>query len=97
MVTHFDEKGKIYTDIIQKQAVWVTIQMAQSRAHGIIHIRSDERIKEALNTSESFLALTHVELFSSDGVKSELKINFLAINKSQIVWVMPDSELDQPG
>ena len=92
MVTHFDEKGKIYTDIVQKQAVWVTIQLSQSRIHGTIYIRGNERIKEALDKEESFLALTQVEVFSADGSQSELKTNFLAVIKNQIIWILPDSE-----
>ncbi|MHC1741312.1 MAG: hypothetical protein AB9897_09415 [Anaerolineaceae bacterium] len=92
MVTHFDEKGKIYTDIIQKQAVWVTIQLPLSRIHATIYIRSSERLKEALDGDPPFLALTQAEIFSVDGKISEIKSNFLVINKSQIIWIMPDSE-----
>lgn len=95
MVTHFDEKGKIYTDIIQKQAIWVTIQLPNSRVHGAIFTRSNERIKEALDEAGAFLALTQVEILSADGNKVEIKTNFLAVNKSQILWVMPDA--DQAG
>ena len=92
MVTRFDEKGKIYTDIIQKQTVWITVQLPLYRIHGVIHTRSNERIKEALDSAETFLALTQVEIFSADGSQSEMKTNFLAINKAQILWIMPDSE-----
>jgi hypothetical protein len=92
MVTHFDEKGKIYTDIIQKQAVWVTIQLPQSRVHGAVFLRSNERIKEALDEAGLFLAITQVEIFTMDGSTLDKKTNFLAVNKSQIIWVMPDSE-----
>lgn len=92
MVTHFDEKGKIYTDIIQKQATWVTIQLPQSRVHGAIFVRSNERIKEALDEAGPFLALTQVEILSINGSEVEQKTNFLAVNKSQIIWVMPDAE-----
>lgn len=93
MITNFDEKGKIYTDIIQKQAVWVTVQLPGLRVHGIFHIRSNERLKEALNVQESFIALTEVEIFKDDGKVPEVKTQFLAINKNQILWITPDSEL----
>jgi hypothetical protein len=92
MVTHFDEKGKIYTDIIQKQAIWVTIQLSQSRIHGAVFLRSNERIKEALDEAGPFLALTQVEVLSADGQTVDKKANFLVVNKSQIIWLMPDSE-----
>jgi hypothetical protein len=93
MVTHIDEKGKIYTNIIQKQAVWVTLQLANSRVHGLIYIRSNERIKETLDAQETFLALTQAEIFSADGTISQLKTNFLAVNKFQIIWILPDLEM----
>jgi len=92
MVTHFDEKGKIFTDIVQKQPVWVTLQLSRSRIHGAIFIRNNERIKEVLDNAEPFLALTQVEILSIDGTKTEIKTNFLAVNKSKIIWLMPDSE-----
>ena len=91
-MAHFDEKGKIYTDIIQKQATWVTIQLPQSRVHGAIFVRNNERIKEALDDTGPFLALTQVEILSVNGSQVEQKTNFLAVNKSQIIWVMPDAE-----
>ena len=97
MVTHIDEKGKIYTDIVQKQAVWVTIQLTQTRIHGLIYIRSSERIKETLDTAEPFLALTQAEILSADGLQTELKTNFLAVNKSQILWILPDTEIIGPN
>ena len=92
MVTHFDENGKIYTDIIQKQAIWVMIQLSQSRIHGAVFLRSNERIKEALDEAGPFLALTQVEVLSADGQTVDKKANFLVVNKSQIIWLMPDSE-----
>jgi hypothetical protein len=93
MVTHIDEKGKIYTNIIQKQAIWVTLQLANARVHGLIYIRGNERIKETLDEAEPFLALTQAEIFSADGTISQLKTNFLAVNKAQILWLLPDIEL----
>jgi hypothetical protein len=93
MVTHFDEKGKIYTDIVQKQAVWVTIQLPHSRVHGAVFLRNNERIKEGLDEAGTFIALTQAEIYTSDGASVEQKTNLLVINKSQIIWVLPDAEI----
>jgi hypothetical protein len=93
MVTHFDEKGKIYTNIVQKRAVWVTIQLPQTRVHGAVFLRSNERIKESLDEVGTFLALTQAEIYLPDGTSIEQKSNLLIINKSHIIWVLPDVEI----
>jgi hypothetical protein len=72
--------------------MWVTIQLSQSRIHGAVFLRSNERIKEALDEAGPFLALTQVEVLSADGQTVDKKANFLVVNKSQIIWLMPDSE-----
>lgn len=92
MVTHFDDKGKIFTDVIQKQSIWVTIQLPSNRIHGLIHIPSDKRIKEEIDNKDTFLALTEVEVFSPDGIDSLFSVKFLAVNKHQVIWLFPDSE-----
>jgi hypothetical protein len=92
MVTQFDEKGKIFTDIIQKHAVWVTIQLVSNRIHGLIHIRQEGRLKEELDDRSPFLAVTQAEIFSVDGKELILSSRFIALNKNQIIWLMPDSD-----
>jgi len=95
MVTKFDEKGKIFTDIIQKHAVWVTIQLATNRIHGLMHIRQEGRMKEVLDDNSSFLAITQAEVLSIDGKESILSSRFIAVNKDQVIWLTPDSEEEQ--
>ncbi len=92
MVTQFDEKGKFFTDIIQKEPVWVTIQLVHNRVHGLIHIRNEARIKEELDDTTPFLAVTQAEVFTTDGLESLFSTRFLAVNKSQIVWLTSDND-----
>ena len=92
MVTQFDEKGKIYTNVVQKQPLWVTIQLQQNRIHGLIHIRAGERIMDELDKSQTFIAVTQAEVFSPDGQESLFSSRFLAINKTHIVWLIPDDD-----
>jgi hypothetical protein len=49
MSTHYDEKGKFFTDIISKKDVPVTIQTLHNSIEGIVHIRRGERLKDELN------------------------------------------------
>ncbi len=92
MVTQFDEKGKFFTDIIQKEPVWVTLQLATNRIHGLIHIRNESRIKEELDDTATFLPVTQAEIFSVDGSQHLFSTRFLAINKGQIIWLTSDND-----
>jgi hypothetical protein len=95
MGTHFDDKGKIFTDVVKKQQVWVTAQLPNHQLHGVMHIRSEKRLKEEMNNPELFLAFTIVDVFTADGTTLLFKSDFLAVNKSQIVWIVADDDLAQ--
>lgn len=99
MQTQFDEKGKIFTQVVHKTPVSVLIQTTRQLIRGKVHIRPDTRIKDELDQNENFLALTEVEILDDQG---EILRNspFLAVSRGQIVWVMPletteDGENDQ--
>lgn len=94
MVTHFDEKGKFFTEIIQKEPVWVTLQLASNRIHGLIHIRNESRVKEELDDPSLFLAITQAEVYSAEGSEHLFSTRFLAVNKSQIIWLTSDNDTD---
>ena len=88
MITNFDEKGKIFTPVVSKKPVQVIIQTTLSRIEGKIFVRPDERIKDEMDRPETFLAVTEVQIFSLEG---QLIANapFIALNRNQIVWVLP--------
>lgn len=92
MITHFDDKGKIFTDVVQKIPIGVTIQLPEQRLHGLIHLRSEKRIKEEMNDPEPFVALTQVDVYSKDGRERFFSTNFMAVNKAQIVWIFTDAD-----
>ena len=66
MSIEYDEKGKIFTDVVSKIAVYATIQTTTNMMRGRIHIRRDQRVKDELDQNESFLALTEVNVLGSD-------------------------------
>jgi hypothetical protein len=68
----------------------VIIQTVHNRITGNIHTRESERIKDALNSTETFIALTQVHIFDVDGSVEMKKSDFLAINRSKIIWVIED-------
>ena len=89
MTFEYDEKGKIFTDIVTKVAIPATVQTTTHLIHGQLHVRRDQRIKDELDLNESFLALTDVSVLGPDG-QTLFEAPFLAVRRSQIVWVLPE-------
>jgi hypothetical protein len=97
MSTHYDDKGKFYTNIISKKNVPVRIQTLHNRIEGIVHIRRGERFKDELNTSELFLAVTDAIVYDND-INELYRIDFLALNRNNIIWIFPLSgEIEYNG
>jgi hypothetical protein len=89
MSTEYDDKGKFFTEVISKVPVFSTIQTTTHRMRGEIHVRRDQRVKDELNREENFVAITNVSVYADDGSVA-FQAPFLAIQRSQIVWVIPD-------
>ncbi|HEX2996194.1 MAG TPA: hypothetical protein VHP14_15315 [Anaerolineales bacterium] len=96
MLPEYDEKGKIFTPVITKKPVAVTIQTVSNQIHGCIHTRLDERIKDALKEDDNFLAVTDAIVY--DQQRQVLyRTQFLAVNTALIVYIIPDDDLlDSP-
>jgi hypothetical protein len=97
MVTQFNDKGKIFTDVIPKHPVKVWIQTVNSQIRGQIHVKHDTRIKDELDGTLKFLALTSASIFSEDGMKLTTKCGFMTVNIDQIVWIIPEDDLQSDG
>ena len=96
MTIEYDEKGKIFTDIVSKVAIPAVVQTTQHLVRGNIHVHRDERLKDELDRDELFLAMTDVNVMGADGqVLHESR--FLAVRRAQIVWVMPAREAQETG
>ncbi len=94
MTIEYDEKGKIFTDIVSKVAVDATIQTTTHLMRGQLHVRRDQRVIDELDLNESFLALTDVSVFGPDG-QTLFQAPFLAVRRTHIVWVIPDQNKDK--
>jgi hypothetical protein len=94
MTIHFDEKGKFFTNIISKEAVSTVIQTLTHRVRGKVYVRPEERLKDEVNQSEQFLAVTDAVIYDSSNTEV-LKVRFLAINRDHIVWLAPEDELSE--
>ena len=91
MTIEYDEKGKIFTDIVSKVAVHVTLQTTTHMMRGQMHVRRDKRVKDELDINESFLPLTDVSVLGPDG-QALFQSPFLAVQRSHIIWVIPEQD-----
>jgi hypothetical protein len=89
MTIEYDEKGKIFTEIISKVPIQATIQTTTHLMRGRLHIRRDQRIKDELDTNENFIALTDVSVLGPDG-QTLFQAPFIAVRRSHIIWVIPE-------
>jgi len=88
MTIEYDEKGKFYTDVVTKFPTEAVVQTTTHLVRGLVHIRQGERLKSELERNEQFLAVTRATIHDAQD-KVLFNAPFLAIHRSQIVWVMP--------
>jgi len=96
MSIEYDEKGKIFTEIVSKVPVVATIQTTTHLMRGKLHVRRDQRIKDELDMNENFLALTDVSVLGPDG-QTLFQAPFMAVRRSHIIWVIPDQDKSEKG
>jgi uncharacterized protein DUF6812 len=93
-IEYYDEKGKVFTDIVSKVSIQATVQTTTHLMRGQLHVRRDQRLKDELDHSEKFLALTDVSILGPDG-QSLFQAPFVAVQRAQIVWVIPEQNKDE--
>jgi hypothetical protein len=96
MSIEFNDKGKYFTDIISKVAVPAIIQTATHRIEGSIHIRLGGRVKDELDSTEPFLAVTDAKIFGANG-EVLFESNFMTVSRLQIIWVIPSDVPSNSG
>ncbi len=93
MQIEYDEKGKLFTEVIAKDKVWTHIQTETHVIHGFVHVRVGDRLSDELNKEITFLAVTEAEIYSLEE-KILYSTSFIAVNRRHIVWLMPIEHLD---
>jgi len=94
MVTQYDDKGKIFTTIITKKPTEVMINTLLHKITGVVHYRPDNRLIDELNSTNQFVAVTNGKVYDQNN-NLLYQSDFLTINTSQIIWVIPINELKQ--
>jgi hypothetical protein len=95
MVTQYDDKGKIFTQVISKKPIPVIIQTETNVIRGTVHVRPSERVIDELNISNQFIAITEARVMNMEG-SQVYTCDFLTLNKEQIIWIIPDDEVLKP-
>ncbi len=96
MSIEYDEKGKFYTDVITKVPMSVVIQTTTHLVRGYVHVHQGERLKDELERNEEFIAVTKATVHDVDD-KVCFSGPFLAVQRAQIVWIMPVGEETTQG
>ena len=96
MTIDFDDKGKIFTEVVPKIAIPAVVQTTEHLIRGNVHVRRDERLKDELDRDELFLAITDASVIGADGQVLH-QSRFLAVRRAQIVWVMPAQGAEEDG
>lgn len=94
MFNEFEEKGKVFTNVITKLPVEVLIQTGTHLIRGNVHVRPDERIKDEIDRDEPTLAITNATLYTIAG-EVQYRVKFMALNRQQIIWIIPIEELEE--
>ena len=86
--------------VIETRETPAIVQTDTNRIRGKLHLRENERIKDALNTSDTFIAITEAKVFDVEGLALLYETGFLALNRQKVVWVIEDGcsiGASQPG
>jgi hypothetical protein len=94
MVTQINERGKIFTQVINKKPAEVIIQTQTHKISGTIYLAPENRMIDELNSNGQFLAVTNANILSQDDIKL-YESEFLSVNLNQIIWILPVAEINQ--
>jgi hypothetical protein len=92
MFSSFEDRAKVFTNIVTKLPIDVVIQTTTNRITGKVHIRPDERFLDEVNQDKRFLPVTEAVVLNEQG--DELyHSNFMVVNRGQILWIVPLEEI----
>lgn len=91
MMTEYDSKGKVFTRVVRKDPMYVRIQTATHQIQGEIYVSPEQRLKDQLEFSEKFLAVTAAKVYDLNG-KLVYEATFITLNRDQIIWLALEDE-----
>jgi hypothetical protein len=94
MNVRYDPKGKYFTEVVSKVPVVAWIQTTRQRIRGTVFLHPDNRLLDELNQAPEYLAVTDATVFEED---RQWKTEFLALHRSQLIWVTPEADMEDPA
>jgi hypothetical protein len=80
--------------VVTKIPVPAVIQTTSHMLRGLVHVLRDQRLKDELDLDQPFIAVTDANILDGDG-QILFHAPFLAVRRSQIVWIMPVEEAEK--
>jgi hypothetical protein len=81
--------GKRFTQVMNKDQVHVRLQTHTAQIEGQFHKKADERLLDALNLSDGFIAITDATIKPTNPAIPSHQASFLAIPRESIDWIYP--------
>ncbi len=94
MNQYYDEKGKLFTNVVSKEPLRVIMGCVHGTIRGDIHLHPEQRLIDNLNQPDQFLAVTDAIVFSPSG-EALYRTGFLSVNRAHVVWILPEQEASQ--
>lgn len=91
MGVEYTDKGKVFTKVVRKNVVRAHIQVSTHLIIGDVYLKRDTRIKDKLEFTEQFIAITDAEVYDLSG-QLVYNVPFLTVNREQIIWLVPEKE-----
>lgn len=90
-----DEKGKYYTNYVNKRPLGVQVFTQGTVVSGTMHVMLGNRLKDELNRDERFVAITDAQVNDPQSGALLCEGAVILLNKEQIAWLVPmDPEHD---
>jgi hypothetical protein len=88
MYAAYDDRAKVFTNVITKKPIDVLIQTTQNKIRGKVHIRLEDRFLDEINREKMFIPVTEAIFLDTEGNEIQ-RTNFLVVNRTQIIWMIP--------
>ncbi|MBI5651915.1 MAG: hypothetical protein HZC40_15985 [Chloroflexi bacterium] len=89
MKIQVDDKGKYFTDRVEKASLPVIANIGGARVRGVVHLALDNRLKDEMNNGERFIAITAAQVWNENQDRLLFESDLLVVNKAQIIWIFP--------
>lgn len=90
MNARIDDKGKIFTQRVSKDAVVTVVRTTDYFVVGDIHVGHDRRLKDELDNPQArFLPITEAMVYDATGTQLLYRTSFMLLAYEQIIMVAP--------